>query len=161
MLSEERNSAEKQAENSRKTSLASTIQSQKHSEAEKAQAHDHSSENQAEKVAAEESCPDGVDASKRRPMSPSTLALMCDEQDSMFSAAPSPSRLEVQNNVSSSQLQLEQRTSETYEEQERIILTKFRDCLNRLITLGEIKGKFSSFRVSIALVFKYTHTLEM
>lgn len=143
MLSEERNSAEKQAENSRKTSLASTtIQSQKHSEAEKAQANDHSSENQAEKAAAEES--DGIDASKRRPMSPTTLALMCDEQDSMFTAAPSPNRSEVQNNVSSSQSQPEQRTTEAYEEQERIILTKFRDCLNRLITLGEIKGKFSS-----------------
>ncbi|XP_057764663.1 protein tesmin/TSO1-like CXC 5 isoform X2 [Salvia miltiorrhiza] len=142
MLTEERNAAEKQAEESRKTSLASTIQdgsqSQKHSEAEKAEANYHSSENQAEKVAPEESCSDGADVSKGRPMSPSTLALMCDEQDTMFTAAHSPSRLEVQNNVSS-QLPLEHRTTEAYEEQERIILTKFRDCLNRLITLGEIK----------------------
>lgn len=76
-------------------------------------------------------------------MSPSTLALMCDEQDAMFTAAASPNRLEVQNNVSS-QLPIENRATEAYEEQERIILTKFRDCLNRLITLGEIKGKFSS-----------------
>lgn len=76
-------------------------------------------------------------------MSPSTLALMCDEEDAMFTAAASPNRLEVHNNVSS-QLPLEHRAAEAYEEQERIILTKFRDCLNRLITLGEIKGKISS-----------------
>lgn len=77
-------------------------------------------------------------------MSPSTLALMCDEQDTMFTTAASPNRLEVHYNVSS-QLPLEPGTTEAYEEQERIVLTKFRDCLNRLITLGEIKGKFSSF----------------
>ncbi|KAL1559829.1 Tesmin/TSO1-like CXC domain-containing protein [Salvia divinorum] len=141
MLAEERNAAEKQAEDSRKssTSLASTnqdeSQSQKHSEAQKVQTDHHSSENQADKVAPEESCSDGA---KGRPMSPSTLALMCDEQDTMFTAARFPNRLDVHNNVSS-QLLLEQRTTEAYEEQERIILTKFRDCLNRLITLGEIK----------------------
>ncbi|KAH6778998.1 Tesmin/TSO1-like CXC domain-containing protein [Perilla frutescens var. hirtella] len=148
MLAEERNAAEKQAEDSQKTSLASTIQdesqSQKHSEAEKARASYLSSENQAEKVVPEESCSDGADVSKGRPMSPSTLALMCDEQDTIFTAAASPNRLEVQNNVSP-QLPLEHRTTEAYEEQERIILTKFRDCLNRLITLGEIKEtKYSS-----------------
>ncbi|KAG6431761.1 hypothetical protein SASPL_109844 [Salvia splendens] len=145
MLAEERNVAEKQANDSQKssTSVASTIQdesrSQKHSESQKAQA-DHlpSSENQSDKAAPEESCSDGADVSKGRPMSPSTLALMCDEQDTVFTSARSPNRLHAQNNASP-QLPLEHRTTEVYEEQERIILTKFRDCLNRLITLGEIK----------------------
>ncbi|KAL6509651.1 hypothetical protein OROGR_022961 [Orobanche gracilis] len=145
ILAEERNAAEKQAEDSRTSStsvataaIADESQSQKQSEAQKDQADYLSSEHQAEKVTPEESCSDGADASKGRPMSPGTLALMCDEQDTMFAAACSPSRLEVQNNVSA-QLPLEHRTNEAYEEQERIILTKFRDCLNRLITLGEIK----------------------
>ncbi|KAG6428669.1 hypothetical protein SASPL_112922 [Salvia splendens] len=143
MLAEERNVAEKQADDSQKSSTSVAIQdesqSQKHSEAHKAQA-DHlpSSENQADKAAPEESCSDGADVSKGRPMSPSTLALMCDEQDTVFTSARSPNRLHAQNDASP-QLPLEHRMTEVYEEQERIILTKFRDCLNRLITLGEIK----------------------
>lgn len=73
-------------------------------------------------------------------MSPSTLALMCDEGDTMFTSNNSSDGLVVHN--SSSQLPSEQGETETYAEQERIVLTKFRECLNRLITLGEIKGKF-------------------
>lgn len=140
IILEEQNATEKESEDSRKNSLPSTVhdkpQSQKHSEA----------ENRGE------SCSDGADVSKGRPMSPSTLALMCDENDTMFNAAAAPNRLEVQNDESS-QSPLEHRaTTEAYEEQERIILTKFRDCLNRLITLGEIKGKWFSFFILAPLV---------
>ncbi|KAL3625475.1 hypothetical protein CASFOL_030929 [Castilleja foliolosa] len=132
--------AEKRAEDSRETSLPSSTQPQE------------SSQNQTEKALVadqaetkpEESGSDGVDVSKGRPMSPSTLALMCDEQDMMFTSAASSSGLADDNNVSS-QLRDEQGVTETYAEQERIVLTKFRDCLNRLITLGEIKEtKYSS-----------------
>ncbi|PIN08303.1 Metallothionein-like protein [Handroanthus impetiginosus] len=148
MLAEERNAVEKQMEDCRETSLASTSQgqsdSQKHSAAEKALTNHPSLENHTEKAKPEESNSDGADVSKGRPMSPSTLALMCDEQDTLFTTAASPNRIEVQNNVSS-QSPLERGMTEAYAEQERIVLTKFRDCLNRLITLGEIKEtKYSS-----------------
>ncbi|KAL0308603.1 UNVERIFIED_CONTAM: protein tesmin/TSO1-like CXC 5 [Sesamum radiatum] len=138
----------------RGTSLASSTQdecqSQKQSVAENALTHNPSFENQTEKTRTQESGSDGADVSKGRPMSPSTLALMCDEQDTVFSTDASPNRLEVHNNLSS-QLPLEQGMTEAYAEQERIVLTKFRDCLNRLITLGEIKEtKYSSLARTVS-----------
>ncbi|GMH03303.1 hypothetical protein Nepgr_005142 [Nepenthes gracilis] len=80
---------------------------------------------------------DGADGSKVRPMSPGTLALMCDEQDTMFTA-DSPRGLAGHGGATALQLP-EQGITEVYAEQERIVLTKFRDCLNKLITFGEIK----------------------
>lgn len=80
-------------------------------------------------------------------MSPSTLALMCDEGDTMFTSVASSSGLVESNEPS--QLPIEQGMAEAYAEQERIVLTKFRECLNRLITLGEIKGK--SYHLCFAL----------
>ncbi|KAM7259780.1 hypothetical protein ACFE04_015521 [Oxalis oulophora] len=84
---------------------------------------------------------DGDDAPKSRSMSPGTLALMCDEQDTMLmSSSSSPlNGLRPHKSRSASQLPSGQDTTEVYAEQERIVLTKFRDCLNRLITCGEIK----------------------
>ncbi|KAL2553608.1 Protein tesmin/TSO1-like CXC 5 [Forsythia ovata] len=148
MLAEERKAAEKQTENSRETLVASSMQDQrlspKNSGAEKPLIDDLSSGNQAEMKNSEESTSNGADESKRRPMSPSTLALMCDEQDTIFTPAASPNGLSGHNSVST-QLLNRQDVTETYAEQERIVLTKFRDCLNRLITLGEIKEtKYSS-----------------
>ncbi|XP_047309256.1 protein tesmin/TSO1-like CXC 5 [Impatiens glandulifera] len=80
----------------------------------------------------------GSDAAPKegKPMSPGTLALMCDEQDSIFISASSPKET---NHNTSSKLSSGQKMSDIYIEQERIVLTKFRDCLNKLITLGEIK----------------------
>ncbi|XP_051131794.1 protein tesmin/TSO1-like CXC 5 isoform X2 [Andrographis paniculata] len=139
MLAEERSTAEKQVEDQKETSMASTIQDPSQCTAEKPGT---DIQNQAEKTKPEESGSDGSVVSKGRPMSPSTLALMCDEQDTAFTTAARPDRLEVNSNASS-HLPVEQ--SEAYGEQERIVLTKFRDCLNRLITLGEIKEtKYSS-----------------
>ncbi|KAG8376037.1 hypothetical protein BUALT_Bualt09G0022000 [Buddleja alternifolia] len=121
MLEEERNAAEKRAEDSGETSLASSTQdrsqSEKHFAAEKAV---------TDKTKLEEFDSDGADVSKGRPMSPSTLALMCDEQDTIFTTATTSSRLSAHNNVSS-QLPLEQEVTGSYVEQERIVLTKFRD----------------------------------
>lgn len=96
--------------------------------------------NQTDSVVPDDSNLDGNDLPKSRPMSPLTLALRCDEQDTMFMAAGSPSGLGNHIHSSSSHLP-EQSTSEVYAEQERIVLTKFRDCLNRLITFGELKGE--------------------
>ncbi|KAL3623821.1 hypothetical protein CASFOL_032637 [Castilleja foliolosa] len=135
--------AEKRTEDSRETSLPSSTQlqesqSQMHHDAEKALVADQT------EVKPEEFGSDGVDVSKGRPMSPSTLALMCDEQDTMFTSTASSSGLTVDNNNVSERRE-EEGVTETYAEQERIVLTKFRDCLNRLITEGEIKEtKYSS-----------------
>ncbi|XP_042002404.1 protein tesmin/TSO1-like CXC 5 isoform X2 [Salvia splendens] len=131
--------AEKQAEDSRDCSLVSSTQeqsqSEKHISVERAQA--PSSESQRERTKAEESGSDGADVSRGRAMSPSTLALMCDEGDTMFTSVASSSGLVECNEPS--QLPIEQGMAKAYAEQERIVLTKFRECLNRLITLGEIK----------------------
>ncbi|XWS69902.1 hypothetical protein CRYUN_Cryun03dG0003500 [Craigia yunnanensis] len=142
-LADQRSLTEKRAEDQTETSLASSIhdrlQSQKDSDAEKTMADDCSSANQADKAGPEDSSLDGADMPKGRPMSPGTLALMCDEQDTMFMAAASPNGIMGHGCSTSSQLPYGQGMTEIYAEQERIVLTKFRDCLNRLITFGEIK----------------------
>lgn len=148
MHPDQRNAAKKRAEDQTEVTLASAIhdqlQSHKDSDAEKTVAGDCSSANQVDKVGIDDSSSDGVDALKGRPMSPGTLALMCDEQDTMFMAASSPNGSIGHGCSISSQLPHGQGMTEIYAEQERIVLTKFRDCLNRLITFGEIKGKFIS-----------------
>ncbi|KAI3801927.1 hypothetical protein L1987_30045 [Smallanthus sonchifolius] len=80
------------------------------------------------------------DGSKGRPMSPGTLALMCDEQDTVFTSSTS-NGLGLGPNATDapSQLPTGQVVTETYAAQEKIVLTAFRDCLNRLITFGELK----------------------
>lgn len=55
-----------------------------------------------------------------RPMSPGTLALMCDEKDPLLTAPSSPSH----------------DVDPLYVDQERVILSEFRDCLRRIISLG-------------------------
>ena len=147
LLPDQRNVMERQAEDRMESSLASSahdrLQSQKECEVQKAVADDCSSANQAEKISPTSS--DGADLSKAKPMSPGTLALMCDEPDTMFMAAASPKGLMGHGRNTSSQLPHGQGMTEVYAEQERVVLTKFRDCLNRLITLGEIKGKVLTY----------------
>ncbi|XVF34859.1 hypothetical protein REPUB_Repub18cG0094800 [Reevesia pubescens] len=142
-LADQRSLTEKRAEDHIETSLASStqdrLQSQKDSDAEKTMTDDCSSANQADKAGPEYSSSDGADMPKGRPMSPGTLALMCDEQDTMFMAAASPNGIIGPGCSTASQLLHGQGMTEIYAEQERIVLTKFRDCLNRLITFGEIK----------------------
>ena len=132
--------AEDRVESSAAPSAQDLVQIPKESETEKA-VEDCSSGNNAEKISPREFNSDGADVSKGRPMSPGTLALMCDEQDAMFMASSSPKGLMGSGCNTSSQLPHGQGVSEVYAEQERVVLTKLRDCLNRLITLGEIKGK--------------------
>ncbi|XP_076906750.1 protein tesmin/TSO1-like CXC 5 [Bidens hawaiensis] len=80
------------------------------------------------------------DGSKGRPMSPGTLALMCDEQVTVFTSSTS-NRLGLGPSTTdaTSQLPSGQVVSETYAAQEKIVLTTFWDCLKKLITLGELK----------------------
>ncbi|XP_047313516.1 protein tesmin/TSO1-like CXC 5 isoform X2 [Impatiens glandulifera] len=67
------------------------------------------------------------------PMSPETLALMCDENDKNLVPA-------------SSTIPYLEGLSEVYAEQERMVLTKFRCCLSRIVTLGEIRETKCSSR---------------
>ena len=133
--------AEDRGESSAAPSAQDRFQIPKESKTEKAVVDNCSSGNNAEKISPHDSNSDGADVSKGRPMSPGTLALMCDEQDAMFMASSSPKGLMGNGCNTSSQLPHGQGVSEVYAEQERVVLTKLRDCLNRLITLGEIKGK--------------------
>jgi hypothetical protein len=94
---------------------------------------DRSSGTHVEKNEAAANVPPQPETTLKRPLSPGTLALMCDEQDTMFDAPADVASTGVGTGV-----------TETYTEQERIVLTKFRDCLNKLITLGDFKEKMCS-----------------
>ncbi|KAF8090333.1 hypothetical protein N665_0479s0036 [Sinapis alba] len=112
-------STEKRLEEQTETSLAASAQDNNNgTDIEKA-----ASGNEA---GAEESNSNG---SKGKSLSPETLALMCDEQDTMLMVAAS-------SNCSS---QLPNGQDQVYAEQEKIVLTKLRDCLNRLISYAELK----------------------
>ncbi|KAL0327547.1 UNVERIFIED_CONTAM: protein tesmin/TSO1-like CXC 5 [Sesamum angustifolium] len=73
---------------------------------------------------------DGSCIQNRRPLSPETLALMCDEQDTVFMSTSNPPT------ATESTLGL----NPFYVEQERLVLMRFRSFLNRLITYGCIEG---------------------
>ncbi|KAE9613964.1 putative transcription factor Tesmin family [Lupinus albus] len=134
-LTDQKNLKDKHTEDLPETSHASSTQEQLPSQKE---ADDCSSANQIDKISPDNSSSDGADAPKGRPMSPGTLALMCDEQDPMFMAAASPIGSMAHACNTSSQLPYGQGMTDVYAEQERIVLTKFRDFLNRVITMGEI-----------------------
>ncbi|CAA0810573.1 Protein tesmin/TSO1-like CXC 5 [Striga hermonthica] len=81
----------------------------------------------------------GFDIHKERPLSPATLALMCDEQDTAFMVENAPSSIiessPSMNMKSASTNGLDQ----LYVEQERLVLSRFRGFLNRIITCGSIE----------------------
>ncbi|CAN1120107.1 Protein tesmin/TSO1-like CXC 5 [Linum perenne] len=119
-----------------KTLEEERLQNQKGSDADKREGDDDCSS--ANAIDNDGSTSEGGDP-KSQPMSPGTLALMCDEKDTLF-MAPGTSSSGLTGNGGNASVQLQ-----TYAEQERVVLAKFRDCLNKLITIGEIKGKFLSF----------------
>ena len=86
--------------------------------------------------------PDDGDTNRsERPMSPGTLALMCDEKDPLFTAPPSPlGDLGAADEVSTSGSSY---AGLLYAEQERAILLEYRDCLRRIISVGKRRGVFS------------------
>ncbi|XP_031264558.1 protein tesmin/TSO1-like CXC 5, partial [Pistacia vera] len=85
----------------------------------------------------------GCDMQNERPLSPGTRALMCDEEDTMFMAAGSPTGL-AGRCPSTTQKYNGHECTRIYAEQERIILTAFRDILNDLMTVGSIKETMCS-----------------
>ncbi|XP_065034044.1 protein tesmin/TSO1-like CXC 5 isoform X2 [Musa acuminata AAA Group] len=104
----------------------------------KAPADEFSSEIPVEKANTEESGSDCRDGQKGgRPTSPGTLALLCDEQDTIF--MPSQATDAVSKSFSN------QSITEVYVEQERCVLMEFRDYLLKLVTYGQMKEeKYSS-----------------
>ncbi|EYU20451.1 hypothetical protein MIMGU_mgv1a026264mg [Erythranthe guttata] len=77
------------------------------------------------------------DTSDNRPLSPGTLALMCDEQDATFMAANAPQSTTTEPNTRTNNT----KPDLTYVDQERLVLTRFCSFLNKLITCGSIEGR--------------------
>ncbi|KAH9621588.1 hypothetical protein KSS87_014005 [Heliosperma pusillum] len=141
-IAETRNANEKRAEDGLETANASSSQERLQSQGEtdlKGEPGNFLGGNDIDKTGHDDANVDGDDVSRSRPMSPLTLALRCDEQDTMFTTSDSLDGLS--NHVHEAPQLPEQNSTdiEVYAEQERIVLTKFRDCLNRLITYGELK----------------------
>ncbi|KAL2620666.1 hypothetical protein R1flu_000871 [Riccia fluitans] len=83
-------------------------------------------------LAAAESSSGGEDGDtenvrKKRAMSPGTLALMCDEQDTLFTAPSSPTGATSAGGPYASLVT----------ERERVILSEFRDCLRSIVSVGK------------------------
>ncbi|XP_055824965.1 protein tesmin/TSO1-like CXC 5 isoform X2 [Solanum dulcamara] len=141
MLADEKDASLKQAKCYREASYP-------YSGVEKVMPDDCSTGIQAESMRVDESRLDSADVSKEGSISPGTLALMCDEQDTIFTAAaalPNDSTSLIYN--TSFQLPHGHGMAEIYPELERIVLAQTRDCLKKLITLGEIKEKKCSSMV--------------
>ncbi|RWR72461.1 protein tesmin/TSO1-like protein CXC 5 [Cinnamomum micranthum f. kanehirae] len=142
---EEQGDKEDQMEGTYASSCIDGNNSQKEPGIQKAEVDSHLNANQTEKTATEESGSDGADVQKGRPMSPGTLALMCDEQDTSFMASASPSGCAGHGQGTSLQLPFGKGVTEMYAEQERCVLTEFRDWLTKLINIGGMReALFSS-----------------
>ena len=111
---------------------------------------------------ADDSGSDESDAQTRRPLSPATLALMCDEHDAMLLETGSPNAAANSNGTTTCKSSQGQIITENYAEQERIVLTKFWDFLNQTVTCGRIKGEdllqfffiyFGIFRLDFLLLW--------
>lgn len=93
----------------------------------------------------------GANSSKQRAMSPGTLALMCDEQDTLFTAPSSPS--------GGCRKPCSHHTTQTFAEQERIILSEFRNCLRSIIDVG--KRRATQYSTEAAMTMKRNQQPEL
>ncbi|KAI3898921.1 hypothetical protein MKW92_015511 [Papaver armeniacum] len=100
---------------------------------------DPSSGNLSENICMDNPRSDGSDLQKERPMSPGTRALMCDEEDTMFMAAASPNGRLGNGGSKPLPSAYGPETTGLYAEQERRVLTAFRDSLQNLVQRGTIK----------------------
>lgn len=90
----------------------------------------------------------GADGSKQSAMSPGTLALMCDEQDSGFTGPPSPPA----PNTCGFAPQKSSFLARVHVEQERAILSEFRDCLQRIVSVGNKRAaQYSTIPAKVEL----------
>ncbi|KAG9456135.1 hypothetical protein H6P81_000643 [Aristolochia fimbriata] len=113
--------------------------SSKEPDVQKAADDDQSCANQADKTSTDDFNPDSADFLKGRAMSPGTLALMCDEKDAVLMAQGSPSGSMSNARGIPVGTSYSQGLTEIYAEQERCILTEFRNCLHKIMTCGKIK----------------------
>lgn len=96
---------------------------------------------------------EGYGIQNGRPLSPATLALMCDERDTTFMAANAPSAITESNTRTNMKLASTHGLNQLYVEQERLVLTRLRSFLNRLITCGSIEGDaLSSYSLNHAFL---------
>nr|XP_008378097.2 protein tesmin/TSO1-like CXC 5 isoform X1 [Malus domestica] len=127
------------------TSTTSSTQEREEHKMEHDKQHDNQlGVNEADREVSTFSGSNGVDVQNSRPMSPVTLALMCDEQDKMFMEAGLPKGAGTDNPSMPEKPTQEIGFTEIYAEQERLVLTGFRDFLNHLITRGSIKETMCS-----------------
>ncbi|KAE8735232.1 Protein tesmin/TSO1-like CXC 8 [Hibiscus syriacus] len=105
---------------------------------------DLKSENQGDADGSGNSGADENDVQNGRPLSPGTRALMCDEEDTMFMEVKSPNLLTNHSRNVTQKSSNGHECTEVYAEQERLVLTLFRDFLNKLITCGSIKETMRS-----------------
>ena len=135
----------KQTESSNKTSTASSTEGTDDSRREENHAQTAGQDDFLEGKQADGLCDsrsDESDAENDEPMSPGTLALLCDEKDTMFMAAGLPNGGTTHSDSMIQKSSSKNGCSELYAEQESLILTRFCDFLSRLITRGTIKGKY-------------------
>jgi hypothetical protein len=129
----------------------------------KAPIDDHSSRGtHTGKAIIEESRPNCVDDHKtHRPMSPGTLALMCDEeafekmcdeQDTMFTTS--------QNAAPQQTVIVNHNQSALYAEQENVVLTEFRDCLRKFVRYGRMKGTPNIFLFTMLITNLLVHVSD-
>ncbi|XP_028802213.1 protein tesmin/TSO1-like CXC 5 [Neltuma alba] len=101
---------------------------------------EHSKRNGAERSGSSDSGSDAVDIQNSvRPLSPGTLALMCDEQDEMFLSNSSANAVACNDQKMIHKPSNSDVYMDIYGEQERLVLTRFWDVLRGLITRGSIK----------------------
>ncbi|KAL6501967.1 hypothetical protein OROGR_027100 [Orobanche gracilis] len=82
---------------------------------------------------------DGFRIHNGRPLSPATLALMCDEQDTTFMAAKAPSPITESNPSTNTKSVSTSGVDQLHVEQERLVLIRFRNFLNGVITCASIE----------------------
>lgn len=90
-------------------------------------------ENRETRVGSSSSETQEADNQNGRPLSPGTLALMCDEQYTTCTPADSRTPNTKLDTSTSSKSASGDGVNELYIEQERLVLTKFHSFLNRLI----------------------------
>lgn len=136
MYSDRKVHEEKHKQKGDQTESSHALSNQDGDHNKKALPDDRSSGTTSDKMSTEEFTSDSTEMQKgSRPMSPGTLALMCDEQDTMLMTS--------QNSGAPPRFLYDQSVTEVYAEQERCVLTEFRDCLQKLITRAKVKGNQS------------------
>lgn len=119
------------------------VNDQTESQIEKGTLQNESTDEQAIRFCVDSSGLDESEALNGRPASPGTMALMCYEQEAVLmeegSRGPTIDSQKIAPETSG-----EQKVTDSVVEQERVVLTNFRDFLNRLITCGSIKETMCS-----------------